>query len=222
MMTKGKETRGQRHARLEKEKRKKAASTIDKLLLESDSSDSEDEIPTKCSYEKDTTLISEESMMVKISKQLDHLTKEVQRIDRENKTTPPTHPVKTIKGGTKDAVSAITVGTKASKKELVKGYEAQMLTGLSKYIRNKYYRDMKFCPNDKMASIVCQESVLLGHVQIPNEFTVPQFTNYFKDKVQSALSKLRHNGQTLARRNYMGKNYYGWIQKMICNNSLTF
>ena len=73
-----------------------------------------------------------------------------------------------------------------------------------------------------MASIVCQESVLLGHVQIPNEFTVPQFTNYFKDKVQSSLSKLRHNGQTLARRNYMGKNYYGWIQKMICNNSLTF
>ena len=57
MMTKGKENRDQRHAtRLENEKRKKAAVTIDKSLSDIDSSDSEDKIPTKCSHEKDTTL----------------------------------------------------------------------------------------------------------------------------------------------------------------------
>ena len=39
-----------------KKKEKKAALTIDESLMESDSSDSEDEIPTKCSHEKDTTL----------------------------------------------------------------------------------------------------------------------------------------------------------------------
>ena len=195
--------------------------TIDESLME-DSSDSDNESKFKPNT-NDTTLISEESMMVKISKQLDHLTKEVKRIDRENKTAPPVDSIQgAMKDVLKDAVSTITAGTKASRRELLKSYEPQMITGLRKYIRNKYYQDMKFCPNDMMASIVCQESVLLGHVQIPNEFTVPQFTNYFKDKVQSALSKLRHNGQTLARRNYMGKNYYGWIQKMICNNSLTF
>ena len=85
-----------------------------------------------------------------------------------------------------------------------KGFHTTIMTGLRKYLRKNCYGKHKFIRNDIMACKFISRAAVSGDVMIPCEYTMEEFKETYQNRMYKALNDLRHNGQSLARKNYMG------------------
>ena len=76
---------------------------------------------------------------------------------------------------------------------------------LKDYIKKYWYSDMKFPQGDMAAERICQLAVRETKVMMPPTINEAQFCGFFKKNVAKALTSLRNNSQTLARKNWNGK-----------------
>ena len=130
--------------------------------------------------------------------------KEVQRLREEEKEVEK--PMASI-NRTSDSSSPwsdVTGVTEVTQKDF-KDIAVWMNTNLRNFIKDHHYPGRKFCKDDEMAETVIQHAIEGGRIQIPTGFDETTFRTHFRGSVYTSFSKLRHNAQTLARRNYMGK-----------------
>ena len=65
---------------------------------------------------------------------------------------------------------------------------------------------MKFHIDEKWDLRVCEKGVEEKLITVPSNITDTTFCEFFKKNVKQALAILMHNSQTLARKNWIGKN----------------
>jgi len=85
-------------------------------------------------------------------------------------------------------------------------HEKNLTHNLKKYIRSNFYSKMKFT-TEARESTICTMAVNNKAVAIPEPTTKEVFAEYFKKEVPQTFNQLRHNTQTLARINWIGKNF---------------
>ena len=85
-----------------------------------------------------------------------------------------------------------------------KGYHATIMTGIRRYLRKKWYGYIKFVKNDYMAKQLIGQAVDSREFMIPTGMTEQEFKATYQNKMYKAMNDLRHNGQSLARKNYLG------------------
>ena len=120
----------------------------------------------------------------------------------EQKTNKRRNPGKEMSGYVaKEIHYAKTAPTKRIKN---KGFHTTIMTGLRKYLRKNCYGKHKFIRNDIMACKFISRAAVSGDVMIPCEYTMEEFKETYQNRMYKALDDLRHNGQSLARKNYMG------------------
>lgn len=111
-------------------------------------------------------------------------------------------------------------GSSGSASSKCKVMVADMKTYMTMYITKDLYPKIKFPPIDDQR-LNCIEDCMAKHrVQPPDGVTTDYFKRYFYDKFSTVFSTLRHNGQTLARRRYLGKYTKSWSQSSSITSSL--
>jgi hypothetical protein len=78
---------------------------------------------------------------------------------------------------------------------------------LLQYVRDEIYPIMKFLNRvkPKTAEQICKRAIRINRVTLHYRFTLDEFMGNAQTNVSQTLGKLRHNSQTLARRNYLSK-----------------
>ena len=82
-----------------------------------------------------------------------------------------------------------------------------IVTGLKKYLREKWYEFTKFITKDKQTKHYMEDAMRCGYVSARTSegVTEKEFANKNQLKVYTAMAELRRNSQNLARRHYLGK-----------------
>ena len=83
-------------------------------------------------------------------------------------------------------------------------FQLYIISGLRKFLRKDYYANSKFIECDKTAYELICEAAESGDFMIPSEYTMSEFKLEYQNKMYRAINDLRHNGQSLARKNYLG------------------
>ena len=148
--------------------------------------------------------------------QLDKLNNKFQRMeDLIKKITPP--PLLSVFATTKqnvpgEPISAVTSKTGLFSEEMVRSmliFRKHLLSKLKAYVKTTVYCFMKFGNtrkgNQTRNMSIVQTAIDSGNMEIPENVDAEQQVNYFKDKIPTILNQLRHNSQTLARRNWIGE-----------------
>jgi len=132
-------------------------------------------------------------------------------MEKRNQTPPPVDVVAASLN--KDNVSLLTgsrkgVGSQVSENswKTFQHHEKQLTQSLKKYIRTNFYGKMKFTIEAR-ESVMCTMAVDSNVVALHDPSTKEEFAAYFKKKVPQIFNQLRHNAQSLARRNWIGKNF---------------
>ena len=73
------------------------------------------------------------------------------------------------------------------------------------YVKRAWFKHVKFIESDAHCVSVLRKGVRTGELNLPKEVQEEIFCQYYKGDVKSELAKLRHNCQSLARRNFRGK-----------------
>ena len=84
--------------------------------------------------------------------------------------------------------------------------DQQIREDLRNYLRRYWYQEIKFIINDEQSRDLIEDSIRTKEVVKPNEWSYEQFYDKYQDRMKTALSAIRHNGQCLARKNYLRKN----------------
>ena len=82
---------------------------------------------------------------------------------------------------------------------------ADMKTYMTMYVTKELYPKIKFPPIDDQRLNCIDDCMAKHRVKPPDGVSTDYFKRYFYDKFSTVFSTLRHNGQTLARRRYLGK-----------------
>ena len=131
----------------------------------------------------------------------------VERVEQGKVTERP--PVQSIcKGGLDAAVMSEMTSAgflKENENSILKEVEPAVGKLLKDYIKKYWYSDMKFPQGDMAAERICQLAVRETKVMMPPTINEAQFCGFFKKNVAKALTSLRNNSQTLARKNWNGK-----------------
>ena len=107
--------------------------------------------------------------------------------------------------------SSISIGIGAaiadpSNPKRVKNEDKMVRKGLRDFIREELYSDMKFVRDDEMAKGIVRMAVEEGGLVVPfGVKTLQEFAATYFNSVYQAYASVRHNGQTLARRHYIGE-----------------
>ena len=84
----------------------------------------------------------------------------------------------------------------------MKGIEADVGCGLRSHMKKQWYSEMKFVEQgDDMDIAIIEEAIVFKSVGVPEGINNTEFCSYFRYLVKRELTSLRHNTQTLARRN---------------------
>ena len=115
------------------------------------------------------------------------------------------------KGGQEGGMSDLTscdftvVGDAA--KSVFKKVHGSVIRELKEYIKNNWFSRMKFPQSDTISVEICRRAVAETNLVIPKGVSDTMFYDYFKKYVTRSLTSLRHNSQTLARKNWLGKEH---------------
>ena len=84
---------------------------------------------------------------------------------------------------------------------------AVILSGLKKYLCEKWYEFTKFITKDKQTKNYIEDAIQCGYVsaRTSEEVTEKEFANKYQIRIYTAMVELRHNSQNLARRNSLSK-----------------
>ena len=96
-------------------------------------------------------------------------------------------------------------GSSGSSSSKCKLMVAGMKTYMTMYVTKELYPKLKFPPNDNQRLNAIEDCMAKHRVKPPEGVSTDYFRRYFYDKFSTVFSTLRHNGQTLARRRYLGK-----------------
>ena len=109
-------------------------------------------------------------------------------------------------GGMSDLTSCdYTVALGDAAKPVFKKIEGSVKRELKEYIKKNWFSRMKFPQSDKISVEICRRAVTETNLVIPKGVSETMFFDYFKKYVTRSLTELRHNTQTLARKNWLGK-----------------
>lgn len=93
-----------------------------------------------------------------------------------------------------------------NKKILMKAIEGGIGLGLRALIKKKWYSEIKFVEDDDEIEIaIIEEAIQSKSIGVPDGIHDSEFVSFFRHVVKRELAALRHNTQTLARRNWKGK-----------------
>ena len=79
------------------------------------------------------------------------------------------------------------------------------------YIKRAWFTHVKFIETENNCVSVLRKGVRTGELNLPKDIEEEIFCRYFKGDVRSELAKLRHNCQSLARRNFRGENVLNFV-----------
>ena len=79
------------------------------------------------------------------------------------------------------------------------------INAIRAFIRDRYYRTIKFDGKEKERAAILLEAIKVGGVQVPNGVTKREFRDYFVPHVPSCFNRLRSNSQILCQKNWRGK-----------------
>ena len=86
---------------------------------------------------------------------------------------------------------------------------------LRDYVKKHWYPNMKFPINDKVTALVINKAVGESAVMKPQNIPLAAFCSFYRKRVGTVLTALRHNSQTLARKNWIGKyRWENWLLKL--------
>ena len=97
-----------------------------------------------------------------------------------------------------------------NKKMLMKSIEGEIGKGLRDHLKKQWYSEIKFVEHgeDEMDVAIIEEAIQSKSVRVPDGIHDSEFISFFRNAVKRELAALRHNTQTLARRNWKGKKRY--------------
>lgn len=107
--------------------------------------------------------------------------------------------------------SSVSIGIGAaiadpSNPKRLKNEDKMVRKGLRDFIREELYSDMKFVRDDGMAKTIVRMAVEEGGLVVPfGVKTLQEFAATYFNSVYQSYASVRHNGQTLARRHYIGE-----------------
>ena len=147
-----------------------------------------------------------ETVESKLAQTIDAVEETVEKLDNKMKENPPVNSVR--KGGPEGGMSDMTscdytVGDAA--KSVLRQMEGAVSRDLKDYIKKNWYSRIKFPQTDKVSMHICQKAAMERMLLIPKTINDTLFFEYFKKYVTKSLAALRHNSQTLARKNWLGK-----------------
>jgi len=150
--------------------------------------------------------------MEEFKQEQEAMLKEINRKNNESMKR-PSHPVEVVAVSSRKYTESVSIlssrdydGTVSSYRAFQKkDLEKRMTQSLKNYIRSNLYSMMKFSVASREAKI-CILAVNSGAILIPDKTTVNEFAEYYKKKVPQIFNQLRHNTQSLARRNWIGEN----------------
>ena len=95
-------------------------------------------------------------------------------------------------------------------KDILKRQEKNVGGDMRDYLRKIYYCDLKFLPMGKRDRNIILKKIMENSIEekfltVLRGLSKRDFCEYFKEIVPKGLAKLRHNTQTLARRNWRGE-----------------
>lgn len=112
---------------------------------------------------------------------------------------------------TDSATSKITTttftktGSSGSSATKCKHMVAEMKAYMTLYVTKQLYPKIKFPPDGEQRLNAIGDCMVKHNVKLPDGVSKNYFKSYFYDKFSTVFSTLRHNGQTLARRRYLGR-----------------
>lgn len=104
-------------------------------------------------------------------------------------------------------MSSLTNGAIEPTKSIGLNMKVQKLlnAGMRDYIRAEMYSKIKFIVNDDIANKMTHFAVGKEFIQLPYGWKITKLRIHMKPFVYRAYSQVRHNLQSLARKNYIGK-----------------
>ena len=106
--------------------------------------------------------------------------------------------------------NTVVIRKKIKRKKEKDAFQPYIISGLRKFLRKDYYANSKFIECDKTAYELICEAAESGDFMIPSEYTMSEFKLEYQNKMYRAINDLRHNGQSLARKNYLGEYTKGY------------
>ena len=79
------------------------------------------------------------------------------------------------------------------------------------YIKRAWFTHIKFIETEANCVSVLRKGVRTGELNLPKDIEEEIFCQYFEGDVRSELAKLRHNCQSLARRNFRGEKVFNCV-----------
>ena len=124
--------------------------------------------------------------------------------------TTNTVPLKTVRGGDSvDKVSTLSCGTRHSMEtetmKLLKTSKDTIEGQVRAYVKKEWYGGLKFMTTNTLSNKIIVQGIDACVISVPKNIPIKKFCAYFDNAVPKALAKLRHNNQTLARKNWFGK-----------------
>ena len=86
---------------------------------------------------------------------------------------------------------------------------------LKSFVKKYWYDKVKFPVNNRVTAHIMKKAVDMERVNVPKDITPAAFCEFFKKKVVTVLGTLRHNSQTLARKNWLGKLLLGFLSVLL-------
>ena len=149
--------------------------------------------------------------------EIEQLKDKVQKMEKNQTNIPP--PILSVVGQSNNVSEEISAVTSKSKArglfdectlKSMDVFKTHLHNKLKLFIKLHVYKSVKFggyTGNEKRDIGICAMAINSGHLEIPEGVSSEQLTEYFKLKIPKMLNRLRHNSQTLARRNWIGKKY---------------
>ena len=128
---------------------------------------------------------------------------QLQRTTHENLQTNVNSPFRTLRAGVTTLAGNQALDESRDQKPLIN--ESKIVcSGIKEYIKVKLYHLVKFVDPSTTETIVYR-AWKDGHFTIPYGHTVRSLVKKYAPKVFTQIAALRHNGQSVSRRKYLGR-----------------
>ena len=106
-------------------------------------------------------------------------------------------------------IDITTCDSPSNKRRCTKDEERTIGRDLREYMKKYTYNEVKFLNDSKeggeMARKILKMAIRSQTVRVPEGIPLVNFSNKYRKLVPKELTALRHNAQTLARKNWRGK-----------------